>query len=80
VASLDRRQEILSRKEDISDIHQLEKVFQHYDKQFQSIDERRITQTTEVASGSTTDETVANLLAGINIIIRKLNGSDLTND
>ena len=75
MAKLDVRQEILNNQNDIS-LPVLEKIFGHYDKQLKTIDNRRISQITTLATTATTSE----IISKINEIITALNGSEFTND
>ena len=65
-------------KEDDINPANLEKLFGHYEDRIKELDERRINQMSKASEGSTTDETVSNILTALNNLIDALNKSSLT--
>jgi len=63
-----------------ADAETLETIHRHYDNSITALDERRIAQITEVATGDTDADTIANLVLKVNELLTALNASDLTEE
>ena len=55
---------------------QIERIHQHYDDRILELDKRRVTQTSTLADGAL----LADVIAKLNVLLAKLNLSDITED
>ncbi len=62
-------------QEDINP-EQIERINQHYDDRILELDKRRVTQTSILAD----DALLADVIAKLNVLLEKLNLSDITED
>lgn len=75
MALLKNRSEVLTQENDVNLVN-LEKIFNHYDQQFNTLDERRLSQISILPSSATS----AQIIDKINEIIVALNNSDITSE